>query len=166
MTNVAESVDIQGGVVVGHDGSEPAARATRWAARIAVLLDVPLHVVRAWSLRTAPLPKTAAPGYVPPITDFEQAVREQLEADVAKLDLPEECQVDCHVVHAAPARALLESAERADLLVVAARGKGGFLGLLLGSTADQVIRHAPCPVTVVPARSRGESVDPLQEDLN
>src|SRR5687767_11512966 len=106
MTNVADSVDVQGGVVVGHDGSEPAARAVRWAARIAALLDVPLQVVRAWSITSAPRPKTASPGYVPPITDFEQAVRERLQADVASLDLPEECQVNCHVVHAAPARAL------------------------------------------------------------
>jgi nucleotide-binding universal stress UspA family protein len=152
MTNVADSVNVQGGVVVGHDGSEPAARAVRWAARIAALLDVPLQVVRAWSITSAPRPKTASPGYVPPITDFEQAVRERLQADVASLDLPEECQVNCHVVHAAPARALLNSAEHADLLVVAARGIGGFRGLLFGSTADQVMRHAPCPVTIVPAR--------------
>lgn len=151
MANVADSADVQGGVVVGHDGSEPAARATRWAARLAVLLDVPLHVVRAWSLTSAPRPKTAAPGYVPPITDFEQAVREQLEAHVAGLDLPEACQVNCHVVHAAPARALLQAAERAELLVVAARGTGGFRGLMFGSTADQVTRHASCPVTIVPA---------------
>ena len=152
MTDVADSVDVQGGVVVGHDGSEPAARATRWAARIAVLLDVPLQVVRAWSITSAPRPKTASPGYVPPITDFEQAVRQRLEADVASLDLPEECQVHCHVLHAAPARALLNSAEHADLLVVAARGIGGFRGLMFGSTADQVTRHAPCPVTIIPAR--------------
>ena len=152
MANVADSADVHGGVVVGHDGSEPAARATRWAARLAVLLDVPLHVVRAWSLTSAPRPKTAAPGYVPPITDFEQAVREQLEAHVAGLDLPEACQVNCHVVHAAPARALLQAAERAELLVVAARGTGGFRGLMFGSTADQVTRHAPCLVTIVPAR--------------
>ena len=152
MANIADSADVHGGVVVGHDGSEPAARATRWAARLAVLLDVPLHVVRAWSLTSAPRPKTAAPGYVPPITDFEQAVREQLEAHVAGLDLPEACQVNCHVVHAAPARALLQAAERAELLVVAARGTGGFRGLMFGSTADQVTRHAPCPVTIVPAR--------------
>jgi nucleotide-binding universal stress UspA family protein len=151
MANVADRADVQGGVVVGHDGSEPAARATRWAARLAVLLDVPLHVVRAWSLTSAPRPKTAAPGYEPPITDFEQAVREQLEAHVAGLDLPEACQVNCHVVHAAPARALLQAAERAELLVVAARGTGGFRGLMFGSTADQVTRHAPCAVTIVPA---------------
>jgi nucleotide-binding universal stress UspA family protein len=152
MTDVADSVDVRGGVVVGHDGSEPAARATRWAARIAVLLDVPLLVVRAWSITSAPRPTTASPGYVPPITDFEQAVRQRLEADVASLDLPEECKVRCHVLHCAPARALLNTAEHADLLVVAARGIGGFRGLMFGSTADQVTRHAPCPVTIIPAR--------------
>ncbi len=152
MNDVADSVDVRGGVVVGHDGSEPAARATRWAARIAVLLDVPLQVVRAWSITSAPRPKTSSPGYVPPITDFEQAVRARLEADVASLDLPGECRVNCHVLHAAPARALLNTAENADLLVVAARGTGGFRGLMFGSTADQVTRHAPCPVTIIPAR--------------
>jgi len=152
VSDLAESVDVRGGVVVGHDGSEPAARATLWAARIAVLLHVPLQVVRAWSITSAPRPKTASPGYVPPITDFEQAVRQRLEADVASLDLPGDCNVHCHVLHAAPARALLNTAEHADLLVVAARGIGGFRGLMFGSTADQVTRHAPCPVTIIPAR--------------
>jgi nucleotide-binding universal stress UspA family protein len=53
------------------------------------------------------------------------------------------------VVHSQPARALLEHAGRAQLVVVGTRGRGGFTGLLLGSTSQQLVHHAPCPLLVV-----------------
>jgi nucleotide-binding universal stress UspA family protein len=58
------------------------------------------------------------------------------------------------VVHAV----LLDAAAGADLLVVGARGRGGWTGLLLGSVSLRGITLSPCPVAVV-RRSPGELAD-------
>ena len=165
MTEVATTLELTGGLLVGHDGSPAAAQAVRWAARIARRLDCPLHVVRTWSLSSAPRPTTAAPGYVPPMTDFEAAVLGRLEADVAGLGLPEGCDVRIHALHGAAGRRLLEASEGADMLVVGTRGAGGFAGLHFGSTADQVVRHARCPVVVVPVDGGHDDPEDLDTQL-
>lgn len=54
------------------------------------------------------------------------------------------------------ARALVQNAHGASLLVVGARGDGTVPGLLLGTVAQSVLHHAPCPVAVVPAVSTDE----------
>ena len=145
---------LDGGLVVGHDGSDASGRAVVWAARLAARLNVPLHVLRAWSLTNAPRPASMSPGYVPPRADFEEAVRAALAADLARLDLPESCTVALHVAHGQSSSRLLELAEGAEMLVVGSRGAGGFRGLGFGSTADQVVRYSPCPVIVVPSERR------------
>lgn len=143
-------VHIEGGLVVGHDGSEAASEAVLYAARLAERLGITLHVVRAWGLTTAPRPATMQPGYVPPPEDFERAVLDELGAQVAALHLPEGCALELHAVRGQSAARLLEAAAHAEMLVVGSRGAGGFRGLRFGSTADQVVRHATIPVLVVP----------------
>lgn len=43
----------------------------------------------------------------------------------------------------------------ADLIVIATRGQTGLKRVWLGSTAERVVRHAPCPVLTVPAKKPG-----------
>lgn len=148
MAEVVNDVEVDGGLLVGYDGSAASEDALRWAAGLAGRLGETLHVLRAWGMLNAPVPATKEGGYIPPLTDWQAAVHAELEAQVAALGL--DCELRLHVVHAQSAKALLHAAEGASLLVVARRGAGGFRGLGFGSTADQVARHAPCPVVIVP----------------
>jgi nucleotide-binding universal stress UspA family protein len=163
--DVTEAVRLDGGILVGHDGSKCAQEALGWAAWLAARADMDLHVLRAWSMMTAPKPASWAPGYVPPLEEFEKAVHRELTAHVAAAGLDPAVRVTCHVVHASPAQGMMAAAAGADLLVVGARGRGGFAGLLLGSVSDQIVHHAPCPVTVVrpgysSRKTAGEAVVP------
>ena len=151
---MAAATTIEGGILVGHDGSRSSSEAVVWAAGHAARLGVPLHVLRAWVLTNAPRPRTMEPGFVPPEKDFEEAVLEQLARDLEALHLPADCTVELHAAHGQSSSKLLEAAAGVEMLVVGRRGAGGFRGLLTGSTADQVVRHSPCPVVVVPVTSK------------
>ena len=67
-------------------------------------------------------------------------------------------EVRRHVLDGSGASLLTEFSTAVDLVVVGSRGRGGFAGLLLGSTSDQVVHHAPCPVTVIRAGHGTRSV--------
>lgn len=141
---------IEGGVLVGYDGSRAARAAVGFAARISARTGWTLHVLRAWTLTTAPRPASMTGGYVPPVEEFAEAALHQLQADRDTWELSEGVEVELHVAQGQSSSRLLKAAEGVEMLVVGSRGEGGFRGLRFGSTADQVVRNAPCPVLVVP----------------
>ena len=145
-----ERVQVDGGVVVGVDSSASAARALEFAAEEARRRQAVLHVVRAWSIRTAPRPADVPASVVPSMEQFQEAVRADTERIVAER-VPDRATLDLriHIVHSPSPQALLSASRGADLLVVGHRGRGGFAGLMLGSVAEQCVRHAACPVLVV-----------------
>jgi nucleotide-binding universal stress UspA family protein len=137
-------------IAVGNDGSAASEPALRWALEHTRAVGGRLEVVRGWTVTTAPTPETQTFGHIPPIEDFEAAVIKALQADTAKVvaDYPD-VEVTFIAKRGPAANALLECANHADLVVVGARGLGGFRGLALGSVSDQVTRHSPVPVVIV-----------------
>ncbi|MFI8985141.1 universal stress protein [Streptomyces antimycoticus] len=151
---------MSGAVVAGVDGSQRSLTAAEWAAREAARRGRVLRLVHA----SPPLPRRVSPV---PGADAWQHVGEQMlgqtVADFRARD-PDLEIVGEHTA-AEPAEALLTAAAGAGLLVVGARGWGGFDGLALGSVALRVAAMAQCPVVTVPeARRTGGRWDGAHTD--
>ena len=138
-------------LIVGHDGSATSDLALAWALDYAGGFPARIRVIRGWSMSTAPRPASMTSGFVPPIEDFEAAVVDQLRADAAPVvaERGPDVEVEYAAFRGAPANGLIAASAEADLMVVGARGLGGFKGLALGSVSDQCVRHSDCPVVVV-----------------
>jgi nucleotide-binding universal stress UspA family protein len=85
---------------------------------------------------------------------FEQKAMEQLKADLtdfAEKHFPKTANVQVHVGHGHVPEAILRIAGDldADLIVMASHPPSDFQTLLVGSSADKVVRHATLPVLVV-----------------
>lgn len=135
-----------GRIVVAVDGSEQSRAALRWALDEARQRRDGLDVVHAWNF---PMVDTAAYGEALAPEVFEEGAKALVDGELAACDTTG-VEVTVLLPPAPATGAILEAAKGADLLVVGARGRGGFRGLLLGSISNQIVHHAPCPVVVVP----------------
>ena len=145
-------------IVVGHDGSDCADYALAMALELADQLHVPVVVVRAWSIATAPRPSSWEFGYVSSFDEYFSAVHDELVRDArTSVENHLAVVVSYRAVHASPAKSLIALSRDARILVVGSRGRGGLTGMLLGSVSEQCVRHATCPVLVV--RQRGRKVE-------
>ena len=137
------------GIVVGVDGSEHSVDALRWAASEARLRGVTLRVVASFS---ASIISTGYEVASPDPSDLAAASNTMLGAAIDTVRESGELEGVDIVTEALEGHAgeqLIKLSEDADLLVVGARGHGGFLGLLMGSVTTYVVNHALCPVVVV-----------------
>ena len=129
-------------VVAGIDGSEPSTRILATAAAEARARKARLVVVHA-SADDPPRPE-AAPHLDPQtVTDAGQRLLGGLTGDHD--DVP----LERVVVRGHPRRELIERSSAAQLVVLGDRGRGGFPGLLLGSTGQALLHNAACPVYLV-----------------
>lgn len=154
MTNLVLPDDLRGALVVAVDDSPSARHALAFADRLARDLGRSVHVLLVWNYVMGPAPAPRSESVVE--QEWQNAAEQQLRAIVADvLEDVSGCQL--HAVHGNTTATLVAVSKVAEHLVVGSRGRGGFAGLLLGSTSEQLVHHAACPVTVVPARQ--EDID-------
>lgn len=135
-----------GPVVVGVDDSEQSLAAIAWAAGEAGRRGVPLVAVHAW--RAWPWLTDSLVGWS--VQDASLGVGlEQMVKDLCAPYLADGQELVTRVEIGHPAVKLVEASDEASLVVIGSRGRGGVLGLLLGSTSREVMRQARCPVVVV-----------------
>jgi nucleotide-binding universal stress UspA family protein len=136
------------GVVVGVDGSEEALQAVRFASAEADRCGDELTVVLAFR-SPARWFETQLPsrGLAETIIEEQRVVLSESVAGLGErypdLTVHQRLETDTE-----PAKALIDIATGARLLVMGGSGRGGFSRLVLGSTAHAVLLHVPCPTVV------------------
>ena len=135
-------------IVVGVDGSSASRDAVRWAAGQALLTGSSLRAVSSWRW---PNYLTRVPPGIDPAADTARTLDETVAEALAELPGADGLELSTRVVEGPPGPALLAQADGADLLVVGARGRAAFPGMLLGSVAEYCVRNGDCPVVVVRA---------------
>jgi nucleotide-binding universal stress UspA family protein len=166
-----------GTIVVGIDGSAGSDAALRWALAEARLRGSSVRVVHAFH---APhiTPAEAALGgpggiAVPAVfADGAEEMRKTVEAQARTLiddalrrangESLDALEIERVAAEGPPTQTLIESSRGAELLVVGSRGRGGFLGLLLGSVSQQCAHHPPCPVVVLPPSAEAAPSGPSE----
>ncbi|MEU3281362.1 universal stress protein [Streptomyces antibioticus] len=145
--------DPAGPVVLAVDGSEAGAGAVEFAFTEAALRKAPLvavHVWNTWSEHGYEGPGDPLNAMVADIDRLREAEQQLLDESVTAWQgkFPQ-VTVERRLVRSRVRQALIDAGRGAQLLVVGARGHGGFTGLLLGSVSQALLHHADCPVTVV-----------------
>lgn len=137
-------------ILLAADGSPASEPAVGFAFEEAALRGAPLVALHVWSH-----PASSGPGDMQPLVYDEAAVNEEEEMVLAgavagQQDKYPSVDVRRRVVHGRVRKTIIDAARDAQLVVVGARGHGGFTGLLLGSVSQAVLRHAACPTAIVP----------------
>ena len=148
--NQLDEASKYGPVVIGVDGSDVSAKATEIAFAEADARGAELVAVHTWMDMQV---QASLAGLSAAQQQWEVVEREQIDMLTERLAPMTEkypnVEVRKVITRDRPVRALVENSEGAQLLVVGSHGRGGFKGMLLGSTSRALLQSAPCPMMVV-----------------
>ncbi len=142
-------------ILVPLDFARPSMEALNYAVELAKSFAATVHLLHV----TAPdeAASTGAAHLIRQTAESLMSAREKL-AQAQKKHLSPFWPANSHVRSGEPFQEICSQAREigADLIVLATRGHSGLTRILLGSTAERVVRFTPCPVLIVRRWKRGE----------
>ena len=139
-----------GPVVVGVDGSDVSVKATQVAFEEAQARGAELIAVHTYLENQVHEPMAGAILGDEQWVQFEEERKESLDKELAPLvEKFPDVKLTKVVTRDRPVRALVDQSKNAQLLITGSHGRGGFKGMLLGSTSRALLQAAPCPMMVV-----------------
>jgi nucleotide-binding universal stress UspA family protein len=150
-------------IVAGYDGSPEAADAVARARRLAAAADAVVHVLAVVDAAPPTTGGFDAMVYLPEDWEEIAAIRRQEAREQLDELLGGATGLTAELVDGDPALALCEASRRADLLVVGSRHWGPLARLFVGSVAEYVVRHARCPVLVIPRRAATSAAEAREQ---
>lgn len=155
-----------GRILVPVDFSDTAKKALQYAVPFGAAFDAEVVLLHVMQPYTIPVEL----GYLPPEwvesqKEFVKSAREELDKLCAQ-EVAARARSQVQVREGAPWQEIITAARelRADLIILATHGRTGLQHVLLGSVAERVVRHAPCPVLVVREPERDFVTPALQAD--
>jgi universal stress protein A len=132
------------------DFSEGAQEAMRVAAQLAKETSAELVLIHVWQ---PPYTYTSKAAFSPDLSEvMHQSAEQSLATKRAEAEALCGARVGAILLMGTPWDRIVEATKKDpsfDLLVIGTHGRTGIKRVLLGSVAEQVIRHASCPVLVV-----------------
>lgn len=137
-------------ILIPIDFSETSAAAAEYGCELAARLGAQVTLLNVFSSGVVVLPDAV---FVPSAEETEalsRAAHAHLQSVAAKL-ARDGLSLECIALEGIAADVICASAESrcVDLIVMGTHGRRGLSHLLLGSVAEHVLRHGPCPVLTV-----------------
>jgi len=154
-------------ILAAIDFSEHATRALGEARRVALRTEgAELHVVHVVAPPVGAIAALGSTEMAAAFTDTLDRTRKDLEKACNDLSKGLSDRVYGHIRTGRPAREIAEVATQigADLVVVGTHGRSGLSRALLGSVAEEVVRHSPCNVLAVRIPAQVPAIEPACEE--
>jgi len=138
-------------ILIPTDFSDPAQYALEYALDLNKLYTARLYLLHVLQDFTDFSEFNLSPSMLPQLyAEFEQSATKRLE-EIVNTKIPSDMNCDTYILHGIPFFEIIQFArnESVDLIVIGTRGRTGLQHVLFGSTAEKVVKKAPCAVLSV-----------------